>query len=455
MSGRILVIDDEKLIRWSIRDRLQTEGHQVAEAPTCAEAERLAAAQPYDLALIDLRLPDGSGVDLMRSIQRQQPGLPAIIITAYSTVSSAVAAIKEGAYDYIGKPFDMDTLCATVNRALEMQALRSTLDAELGLKRQQFGVDSLVGEAAAFRAVKNLVRRVAASESTTVLLLGETGCGKDMAARAIHYESARAARPFMNITCTAMPESLVESELFGHEEGAFTSAKGRKKGLFELAHGGTVFLDEVGDMPLDLQPKLLRVLEEKRFRRVGGAQDIGVDCRIIAATNRDPAKLIGEGKFREDLYYRLNTLPIMIPPLRERPEDVAVLARNFLALFGQALGRTGIAFKADALDKLLAHPWPGNVRELRNVIERAVLLSQEEQLGAGDLLFGPTVSSPADASEAGFHLPPAGCSLDDVESSLIRQALARTQGNQTKAAQLLGITRDQIRYKIEKHGLAR
>ncbi|HNR31118.1 MAG TPA: sigma-54 dependent transcriptional regulator [Candidatus Hydrogenedentes bacterium] len=452
MSARILLVDDEKLIRWSLRERLMADGHQVFEAEDIASALRLLKAQPADLALIDLKLPDGDGIQLMRQGLRLRPDMTVLIITAHSSVQNAVEAIKAGAYDYVSKPFDMDELSLTVRRALENQEMRRTLSAEIDQKKKRFGVVSLIGDSDKFRAIKDVVCRVAASDSTTVLLLGPTGSGKDMIARAIHYESARVEKPFMNITCTAMPETLIESELFGYEEGAFTNATGQKAGLFELAHNGTVFLDEIGDMPPNLQAKLLRVLEEKTFRRIGGTADIHVDCRVVAATNRDLARIIEEGKFREDLYYRLSTVPILVPPLRERASDIPQLAQHFLEAYERKLGRTYTGFSEAALEKLLNHPWPGNVRELRNVIERAVLLSPGETIEARDVVLG-RIENPA-ATRHPVVLPPGGLKLSEVERSLVEQALERTEGNQTQAAALLGITRDQVRYKLEKFHIA-
>ncbi len=450
MNARILVVDDEKLIRWSLRERLTADGHEILEAGDMATALSLLRDHPVDLALIDLRLPDGDGIHLMRQALRLRPDLTVLIITAHSSIQNAVDAMKSGAYDYVSKPFDMDELSFAVRRAIENQALRRTLSAEIDQKKKRFGIASLIGDSGKSRAIKDIVCRVAASDSTTVLLLGETGSGKDMIARAIHYESARVEKPFMNITCTAMPETLIESELFGYEEGAFTNAKGQKAGLFELAHNGTVFLDEIGDMPAHLQAKLLRVLEDKTFRRIGGTGDIHVDCRVIAATNRDLARMIEEGKFREDLYYRLSTVPILLPPLRERAEDIPQLAAHFLEVYSRKLGRMFDGFSEAAMNKLLAYCWPGNVRELRNVIERAVLLSLGETIGEHDVVLGRAEGA-AHARKYPVILPPGGVKLSEVEQCLVEQALERTGGNQTQAAALLGISRDQMRYKLEKY----
>lgn len=450
MSAKILIVDDEKLIRWSLRARLTADGHEIDEAGDLKSARALLKSRPFDVALFDLKLPDGDGLTLLKQALELRPGITVLIITAHSTIKSAVEAMKEGAYDYLSKPFDMDELSLTVKRAVENRRLRRTLDAELDQKKKEFGIDSLLGDSPQFRAVKEVLCKVAASDNTTVLLLGETGSGKDMIARAIHYESSRAEKPFMNITCTAMPETLIESELFGYEEGAFTNAKGQKAGLFELAHNGTIFLDEIGDMPLSLQGRLLRVLEEKAFRRIGGVADISVDCRVIAATNRDLASLIGEGSFRQDLYYRLSAVPISVPALRDRRDDIALFAEHFLEMYRRKMGRTVRGFSKDATDKLLHYGWPGNVRELRNIIERTVLLSSGEVIEECDIVLGRLENAGRGPTHV-VALPPEGCRLADVERSLIEQALERTHGNQTQAALLLGITRDQVRYKIEKY----
>ena len=453
MTARILVVDDEKLIRWSLRERLSADGHDVVLAADLQAARQALNEHEFDLALLDLRLPDGNGIDLLKEMQSSHKDIPVVIITAYSTVDSAVAAMKEGAYDYISKPFNLDDLTLTVRRALEIRSLRHTLGMELDQKKKRFGIASIIGESKPIQRVKEIVCKVAASDTTTVLLLGETGCGKDMIARAIHYESARVEMPFMNITCIAMPEPLIESELFGYEAGAFTDARGRKQGLFELGHRGTVFLDEIGDIASNLQAKLLRVLDEKVFRRIGGMTDIRVDCRVIAATNRDLGRLMEEGKFREDLYFRLSALPISVPSLRERVEDVPLLARHFLDLYRMKMGRPIQGFTPEAIDHLRAYPWPGNVRELRNVVERAVLLCSGQVIGIDDIVLGRSDSISQVRSPKDFILPEEGCCLDDVEKTLLIQALERMQGNQTRTADLLGVSRDQIRYKIAKYGL--
>lgn len=450
MNARILVVDDERLIRWTLREALTPAGYEVIEADSLAAARAVAKTGDIEAALVDFRLPDGDGLALMGELREMMPGLPVIIVTAYSSIEAAVPAIKAGASDYIAKPFEVEALLFSVRRALEESQMRRRLSTELDHRRTQFSIASIVGEGPAISAVKDLVRRVAASPSSTVLLLGESGVGKDLVARALHFESARAARPFVNVTCTAIPDGLLESELFGHEAGAFTNAGTRKKGLFELAESGTVFLDEIGDMSPVLQSKLLRVLEEKAFKRVGGTSDLRVDVRIIAATNGDLATLVEEGKFRRDLYYRLNVVPIVLPPLRARREDIAVLARHFVAGFIREFRRSSLSLSEAALAALAAHDWPGNVRELRNVLERAVLLAPGPEIGPDDLLLAPVRPAAATArSEA------PGGTLFEAEQRMIERAMAETGGNLTRAGEILGISRDQLRLKLRKHGLER
>lgn len=456
MATRILVVDDEKLIRWALRERLEKEGYEVLDAADGAAASQIIAEQEFDLALLDLCLPDSDGLTLMRQAHARFPEIPAIIITAYSSVDSAVDAMKQGAFDYVTKPFNLDELVITVRRTTESAALRRQFSEQVREQKARFGLANLVGKSAPMVEIKNLVQRIARSETTTVLLLGESGTGKDMIARAVHYESGRVEKPFVDITCTALPEQLLESELFGYEKGAFTDAKVQKKGLFEIASDGTVFLDEIGDMRPSLQAKLLRVLEERTFKRLGGTKDIHVDVRIIAATNRDIDDLMRQGRFREDLYYRLSTVPIYIPALRERREDIPLLATHFLNTYSYEFHRAFRELSPDAVERLLNYEWPGNVRELRNVIERAALLCSGDLITADDLVLGRSALRGVTASEpATLRLPEKGCRLDDVERELLKQALERTQWNQVRAASLLGITRDQVRYKMAKYGLSK
>lgn len=442
------------MIRWSLRKRLEQDGYTVTEAESGDVARQHFRKENFELALFDMRLPDTDGMALVRELHELQPDSAAIIITAYSSLEGAVDAIKNGAADYLAKPFDLDELSITVKRVHESSVMRRNLSTELDQKRSQFGLDNIIGESPQIMDVKSLIRKVAQGPNTTILLLGESGTGKDLVARALHYESSRGAYPFMNITCTALPESLLESELFGYEAGAFTSATARKKGLIELADRGTVFLDEIGDMAPALQAKLLRILEEKSFKRIGGVTDIHVDMRLIAATNRNLDTMVRDRTFREDLYYRLNVVPITMPPLRDRKGDVTVLARHFLSQFNREFRKGILGISPPGLEKLNQYAWPGNVRELRNVIERAVLLNEGPWVGPSDIILGrANFNAPPESLGEKVLLPAGGCTLAEAEESLLRQALNRADWNQTRTGAMLGISRDQVRYKIEKFGL--
>ena len=451
-TRRILVVDDEDLIRWSLAERLRADGHEVLEAANAADALEKAHVG-VDLALLDYRLPDDDGLSLLRKIRESDPDTLAIMLTAHTGVETVVDAMKAGAFDYATKPFDLDDVAMRVSRALETTRLRRELRQLQSSLAAPFGVGSIIGESAPMQKLKALVRRVASSPSSTVLLTGESGTGKDLVAKVIHYLSSRAARPFVNITASAMPEHLLESELFGHERGAFTDARQQKRGLLEQADEGTLFLDEIGEMVPPLQAKLLRFLEEKAFRRVGGNADIHVDVRVIAATNRDLEEQVSSGKFREDLFYRLNVLRIEVPPLRDRIDDLSLLAQHFVGTFAREFKRPVRTLSPPAEAALRHYRWPGNVRELRNLIERAVLLAEGTSLTPADFdSLHTSRSKPADA-HTGFALPAGGINLDDVEKTLVVQALERTHGNQTRAAALLGLHRDQIRYRMEKFGV--
>lgn len=454
MAGRrVLVVDDEALIRWSLAERLRAEGHDVVEAGSVAEAlDR--AEHGVDLALLDYSLPDGDGLDILRRLRESDPDTLCMMLTAHKGIDTVVESVKGGAFDYATKPFDLDDVALRVARALETTRLRRELRTLRAGMARPFSIESIIGESDAMQRVKALARKVATSPGSTVLITGESGTGKDLLAKVIHYASNRAPRPFLNITCSALPETLLESELFGHERGAFTDARQQKRGLLEQADEGTVFLDEIGEMSPTLQAKLLRFLEEKTFRRVGGMSDVQVDVRVVAATNRQLEEAVRQGKFRDDLYYRLNVLRIEMPPLRERTGDVALLAQHFVEVFAKEFKRPVPGIAADAVRRLEGYGWPGNVRELRNLVERAVLLANDGTLDATDFA---TLASPVAtaASEGAFALPANGVNLEDVERSLVVQALDRAGGNQTKAATLLGLHRDQIRYRIEKFGLSK
>jgi len=357
--------------------------------------------------------------------------------------------MKLGAYHYVNKPFNLDEVALLVEKALETSQLRREVKALRTSAGRDYGFDAIIGNAPAMARIKSLLARIASSPASTVLLTGETGTGKDLAAKAIHYNSQRAARAFVNITCSALPEQLLESELFGHERGAFTDARQQKRGLFETADGGTVLLDEIGEMTAGLQSKLLRFLEEKTFKRVGGLSDVRVDVRVIAATNRDLEEEVKAGKFREDLFYRLQVMPIHLPPLRERRGDIPLLAAFYIDRFNREFRKRVRGLSSAATELLQQYVWPGNVRELRNAIERAMLLIDHEWLGPDDFTTLRRIVAPMQ-----FRLPPEGVNLEEVERQLLQQALERAGGNQTQAAQLLGMNRDQVRYRIEKFGIA-
>ena len=448
---RVLIVDDESLVRWSLVERLRADDREILEAGTAAEAiER--AATGVDLVLLDYKLPDDNGLSVLKRLRQIDPDTVVIMLTAHKGVDTVVEAMKAGAFDYATKPFDLDDVAIRVERALDATKLRRELRTLRDSISRPYTAASIIGDSDVMTSVKALVRRVAQSPGSTVLITGESGTGKDLVAKVIHYASSRAARPFLNITCSALPETLLESELFGHERGAFTDARQQKRGLLEQADEGTVFLDEIGEMVPALQAKLLRVLEEKMFRRVGGSGDIEVDVRVIAATNRNLEDLVREGKFRDDLYYRLNVLRIELPPLRARAADIPLLAQHFVEDFGREFKRPVRGLSQEAIDVLSAYSWPGNVRELRNMIERAVLLSDSDRLGPADFDSLAPAHAPA-GSHGQFELPIGGVVLDDVERSLVVQALERAGGNRTRAAALLGLHRDQIRYRIEKFGL--
>ena len=448
-QATVLIVDDEELVRWSLRERLRKDGYTVLESGTVASAiEKLTPA--VDLVLLDQRLPDGDGLTLLRQIKESSPDTLVILMTAFSTVENAVAAMKHGAYHYLNKPFNLDDVSAVVEKALETSRLRREVRLLRGSQSRDYGFDAIIGSSSAMVEAKSLLERIAASPATTVLLTGETGTGKDLAAKAIHFNSERASKPFVNITCSALPEQLLESELFGHERGAFTDARQQKRGLLETADGGTVFLDEIGEMTPGLQAKLLRFLEDRTFKRVGGLNDIRVDVRVIAATNRSLDDEVSAGRFREDLFYRLQVMPVRLPPLRERVGDIRLLVAHYIDRYNREFRKRVRGLQPGAQAMLDQYRWPGNVRELRNAIERAMLLADHGLLGAEDFATLSKAATPAT-----FRLPPEGVDLETVERQLVIQALQRAGGNQTQAGHLLGINRDQVRYRIEKFGLTK
>jgi two-component system response regulator AtoC len=446
-AASILVVDDEALLRMSLRARLAQEGYELFEAGTAGEALEQLASEP-DLVLLDFHRPDGDGLAVLRQIKQRSPDTIVSMMTAFSTIENAVEAMKLGAFHYVNKPFDVEEIVLLAEKALETTRLRREVRTLRSSQSREYGFDAIIGNSPAMQRVKSLLARVAESPASTVLLTGETGTGKDLAAKAIHYNSERASKPFVNITSSALPEQLLESELFGHERGAFTDARQQKRGLLEAADHGTVFLDEIGEMASPLQSKLLRFLEEKTFKRVGGLTDIRVDVRVVAATNRSLEDDVKAGRFREDLFYRLQVMPIMLPPLRERRGDVPLLAGYFVDRYNREFKKRIRGLSSAALALVDQYTWPGNVRELRNAIERALLLTTNEWIEPEDLA---TLTHKTAAAQ--FQLPPDGVSLEEVERQLVTQALERTGGNQTQAAQLLRINRDQVRYRIEKFGL--
>jgi DNA-binding NtrC family response regulator len=453
----ILVVDDDQAIRWTLKEALQSWGFSPIEAATVAEATRLFNAHLPAAVLLDIDLPDGSGLDVLREIKQEHPDAIAIMITGNVHIDNTISALRGGAYDFIGKPINLEELRVTVRNAIEARDLRREVDQIKKERAREFNFRQIVGESTAMKKMLGLAAKVAESDVASVLLQGESGTGKDLVAKAIHYGSQRAERPFVAVNCAALPATLIESELFGYEKGAFTDAKARKEGLFEQAEGGTLLLDEIGELELSLQAKLLRILEEGAFRRVGGLKDIPLDVRVLAASNRDLKTESEAGRFRLDLYYRLSVIQIDIPPLRERGDDVLLLAQHYIDTIGIRLKRnrkiTGLA--PEARDVFRKYHWPGNVRELRNVIERALILEENNQITTeylpGGLLASPQSSSTTNVDAgAQFVLPAQGISLDEAELSFVRQAIERSGGNQTRAADLLGISRDQLRYRLKK-----
>jgi len=450
---KILVVDDEHLIRWSLEQNLKKQGYEVVTAGNGEDALRIAREEQPDLVLLDIQLPGISGLEVLEKLKETDEEIIVIMVTAHGALETAVHAMRLGAYDYINKPFNLDEMAIVIRKALETSDLRREVQRLRGEQAKKFGPPDIIGSSRHMKNVLDMMEKVARSDASTVLVQGESGTGKELVAKWIHYKSSRAERPFVAINCAAVPATLLESELFGHEKGAFTDAKAMKKGLFELADGGTVFLDEIGDMELGMQAKLLRFLEERTFRRIGGTKSFSVDVRIISATNRDLLKSIEEKTFRNDLYYRLQVIPIFLPPLRERREDILTLTNYFIEQFNAEFNKhvTGISKMAEKL--LLDYSWPGNIRELKNVIERAIILGNDETL----LLEHLPLEIVAKASNQGaglsaFKLPPEGIDIEEVEKELIRQALEISDWNQSKAARKLNLGIDAFRYRMKKFG---
>jgi len=452
---RILVIDDEKLLRWSLKQNLEKEGYQVLEADRGTAGLTLYRDEFPDLTLLDINLPDISGVSVLEGIKETNPDALVVMITAFGDVKTAVKTIKMGAYDFLEKPFSMDKLKILLGKALETLRLKREVTQLRERFSSRYDFDSLVGESEQMVRTRELLEKIARSDATTVLITGESGTGKDITAKVIHYQGQRADQPFMEINCTALPDTLIESELFGHEKGAFTDAKAAKKGLFEMADGGSIFLDEIGDMHLSTQAKLLKVIESKTFKRVGGTKDITVNVRVITATNKNLEEEVQKGNFRADLYYRLNIIPVKLPPLRERGRDILVLARHFIREFNREFRKQTEGLAPEVERCFLNYSWPGNVRELKNVIERTMILENTERITTDqlpvELLSGEGGRRPP-AGTAGIRIPPEGLDIEEVEKELVRQALNMTGGNQTRAAKLLSLSRDAFRYRIQKFG---
>jgi DNA-binding NtrC family response regulator len=469
-AEKIMIVDDERLVRWSLRQKCEEWGYQVVEADCGEVALKLAQRESPDLVLLDVRMPDLTGIEVLDELKKSDEARAVIMITADPQLDDVKAALKLGAYDFVGKPIEFEALRVAIKNALEATNLRSQVQALRGEVKRSVGYDSVVSVSPKMTELMNFVKKVADCEATTILIQGESGTGKDLIAKAIHYESSRHEKPFVAINCSAIPETLMEAELFGHEKGAFTDAKQMKKGLFEAADGGTLFLDEIGELTPLLQAKLLRVLEDQVIRRVGGIRDMQVDVRVIAASNRDLEKAVREGQFRQDLYYRLAIIAIFIPPLRDRKEDILPLVSFFIERYNRRFRKSVRGITDETRNLILSHNWPGNVRELKNSIERGMILEDEPFLrpvylpfsvgeSGGRTLFERT--SPVDGGRAlpngrslpRLYIPEGGTSLEEMEHTMVELAMSQANGNQTNAAKLLDISRDALRYKLKKFGL--
>jgi DNA-binding NtrC family response regulator len=441
----LLLVEDERLLRWALRTRLQNAGHVVDEAATLKEAEEQLRHRRPQVVLLDVNLPDGSGIDFLAQQHERLSESSVIVMTADGRVEDAVRAMKLGAWDFLSKPVDVEELLRLVDHATLVQRDRHEAEGSRRARETQSRM-KFAAESPVMKEVLQLCSTVAASGTTTVLIQGETGAGKEVVARYIHSASPRASAPLQALNCAALPEHLVESELFGYEKGAFTDAKTSRKGLFELADGGTVILDEIGELPLSLQAKLLRFLEERKFRRLGGSREIAVDVRILAMTNRSLQEESAKGRFREDLYHRLNVFPVTVPPLRERRADIVPLALDFAQQFGAACGKRFVDLTPELKERLLAHPWTGNVRELRNLMERAAILEEAGIMTGRTLPLTPATPGPADTFSDDAIIP-----LEEVEFLMVQRALKASNGNQSRAARLLQVTRDQLRYRVKRY----
>jgi DNA-binding NtrC family response regulator len=451
--NKIMVVDDEHLIRWSLEQNLKKQGYEVVTAGDGEEALRLVREEQPDLVLLDIQMPGISGIEALEKIKEYDEDIVVIMVTAHGGLETAVNAMRLGAYDYVSKPFNLDELAIVIRKALENTDLKLEV-ARLRSETKKTVPPNIIGDSRHVKQLMEILDKVARSEASTVLVQGESGTGKELVAKWLHYSSNRADKPFIAINCAAVPATLLESELFGHEKGAFTDAKNTKKGLFELADGGSVFLDEIGDMEMGMQAKLLRFLEDRSFRRIGGSRVFSVDVRIISATNKELQKAIDEKTFRNDLYYRLQVIPIHLAPLRDRKEDIIPLANHFIEVYNRDFNKKvqGIAGMAERI--MVDYGWPGNVRELKNVIERAIILGNEDTLMLEHLPLEIVAKSSTQGGPplATFRLPAEGIDIEEVEKELIRQALDSTEWNQSKAAKKLSLGIDAFRYRMKKFG---
>jgi two-component system, NtrC family, response regulator AtoC len=450
----ILVLDDEYLIRWTLHKNLEKAGYRVLVAETGEQALQRVREEAPDIFLIDLKLPDMDGFTVLERASRIDQGIVPIMITASEDVDQVVKAMRLGAFDYITKPFDFNKVLLSIEKALEASQLKREVKYLREEQKGRLGFSTIVGVSPEIRKVIEMTEKVALSESATVLIQGESGTGKELVAHAIHSRSRRQQMPFVAVNCAGFAENLLENELCGHEKGAFTDAKEIKKGLLEVADGGSLFLDEIGDMNPGMQAKLLRLIEQKTFRRMGGIKDISVDVRIITATNKDLRRLMDEGKFREDLFYRINIVALRIPPLRERRDDILPLAKYFVQKYNEDFHKGVDKISSEVEGFLVGYGWPGNVRELRNVVERAMILGDGNTLLMEHLPLDILRETTLQRGEVkGLKIPPEGVSMERIEEALVRQSLEMTGGNQTRAAKLLDISRDSLRYRMQKFGI--
>ncbi len=449
MTTKILIAEDDAVQREIIEDILAQGGYGVTAADSGEAALKAMDEDAFEVLITDLRMPEIDGLELLRRAKTRQPDLEVIVMTAYATISTAVSAMKDGASDYLAKPFDKDELLVVADKAAERAKLRRENAQLRELVTESASLGNIIGDSPAMRQVFQVTRR-AVDVNSTVLITGESGTGKELVARHIHFSGPRKDKPFVVVNCAAIPENLVESELFGHEKGAFTGADASRQGKFEIADGGTLFLDEIGDMRLESQAKLLRVLQDGVVERIGAAESRRVDVRVIAATNQDLQARVENGEFREDLYFRLEVLPIRVPPLRERPNDLPRLISHFREKLAGRLGRETPSFEPDTIEAMRAYRWPGNVRELENTLEQLFILADGAIITPADL---PTKLRQPTAAESGFQLPPGGVVLEDLELGLIRQALRRSGGQIKEAAELLGLSYKTLQYRLKKHGI--